>query len=183
MTTEKAPSDFNELFTRADSLRDEIVREAGSLRWCWTAVWNDELKEYRLGVQFEGQNSWRNCGPLQSGCGETAFDWVRRLNELENLSEQAQREITNSYNLGARSCLTEDEEHVSIQVEGASWSWDVAPTAAELFERVGLERFPTCSQGKAVLRCIFTLEYDFANDLVTGLSSLRMKGRLPIPSG
>ena len=56
----KAPRDFHELFTRADSLRDEIVREAGSLRWCWIAVWNDELKEYRLGVQFEGQNSWRN---------------------------------------------------------------------------------------------------------------------------
>ena len=60
MSDQRPPRDFNELFTRADSLRDEIVREAGSLRWCWIAEWNDELKEYRLGVQFEGQNSWRN---------------------------------------------------------------------------------------------------------------------------
>src|SRR5208337_1711476 len=49
MTTERPRRDFKELFTRADSLRDEIVREAGSLRWCWIA---GERSSRRLSSQW-----------------------------------------------------------------------------------------------------------------------------------
>jgi hypothetical protein len=58
--------------------------------------------------------------------------------------------------------------------------WDVAPSTAELLKATGHR--PSSEYPKTLsLRCIFTLEWDLAHDIATGLFRLRYDGRLPKP--
>ena len=69
-------------------------------------------------------------------------------------------------------CLTDDEQNVSIQVEGTPWGFDVAPSTSDT-----AASYPRPIQ----MRCIFTLEWALANDLANCLFRLMHDRRLPQP--
>ena len=171
MNWEQVPCNYEELCDRAAILREEVVGTE-KLRWCWIAYFISDLGECRLGILFEGQHSWTNCCLLQKGYGKQANEWVKRLNEAEGISDKTTQEIVRSVKLGARACLTDDEQNVSIQVEGTPWGFDVAPSTPDT-----AADYPRPIQ----MRCIFTLEWALANDLANCLFRLMHDRRLPQP--
>jgi len=180
-TQNKPPATFEELRQIADSLRASVQEGGAGLRWCWIAYYRDD--NYYLGVQYEGQCWWHNCGLLQEGRGKKAHDWIRRLNEREGLSEETEKEIQNSISLSVRASLNEDETEVWITVDGAFPGWDVAPSTIEMARQFdNLPEFPSAYPKPIRLRTVFTLEDDMANDLRSCLASLVEAKRLPIPS-
>ena len=124
MNWEQVPCNYEELCDRAAILREEVVGTE-KLRWCWIAYFISDLGECRLGILFEGQHSWTNCCLLQKGYGKQANEWVKRLNEAEGISDKTTQEIVRSVKLGARACLTDDEQR---ERRGASMWHPAHPT-------------------------------------------------------
>jgi hypothetical protein len=181
MAASECPTTYEDLCKKADALRPKIQDDSAGMRWCWIAYHRDG--DYYLGVQFEGQSWWRNCGLLQQGSGETALEWVTRLNEREGLSEEAVSEISESYSLNARAALNEDETAVILSVTGRFPEWDVAPSSREMAREYGeMPEFPSAYPEPIRIRSIFTLDVDLSNDLAGHLDAIAKAGHLPKPS-
>lgn len=120
---------------------------------------------------------------LRQDCGRTANDWIRRLNEREGISVEAQREIQQSSDSSAKASLSDDETQVCILIRGAFVSWDVAPSTSEMASQFGdLLQDPTAYPKPLQMRHVFTLEVEMANDIAGCLASMLWEHRLPDPN-
>jgi len=181
MDASQCPRTYEELCKLVDSLRPRVQAGSGGLRWCWLAYYQGG--DYYLGVQYEGQSWWKNCGLLQRGSGKAALDWVKQLNEREGLAEDTVSEIVGSSSSNVRAMFSEDATMVHISVQGAFPGWGVAPSTVEMAREFGdVPEFLSSYPEPMRLRTTFKLEADLVNDLRSCLAYMVEANRLPKPN-